>query len=77
MILMAHMDGTQCEEVHLIYMERMEAFSIHVLEYHFDICLLRLGFLLLFSMVVVLFSTRVFPSMNPTSSLERPLGRVL
>ena len=77
MILEENFDGTQYEEVHLIYMKRMEALAIHVLDYHFDICLLRLGFLLLFSRVVVLFSTRVFPSGNPISSLERPLERVL
>ena len=42
MSLVASMDGIQCEVVHLIYMERMVAFFIHVLFYHFDIGLLRL-----------------------------------
>ena len=60
MRLVASMDGTQCEEVHLLYMERMVAFVIHVLDYHFDIGLFRICFLLLFSRVAVLFSTRVF-----------------
>ena len=58
MSLMEHMDGIQCEEVHLLYMDRMGAFVIHSLILSFDIGLFRLGFLLLFSRVVVLFSTR-------------------
>ena len=65
MILVASMDGTQCEMVHLIYMEKRESIVIHVLVYHFDIVLLRIFLLLLFSRLVVLFSTRVFPIENP------------
>ena len=42
MSLVESMDGTQCEVVHLIYMERIAPFVIHVLVYHFDIGLLRL-----------------------------------
>ena len=42
MSLVANMDGTQCEEVHLLYMERMGAFVINFLYYYFDIGLLRL-----------------------------------
>ena len=57
MSLMAHMDGTQSEEVHLLYMERMGAFFLHSFYISFDIGLFRLGFLLLFSRVAVLFST--------------------
>ena len=33
MSLVARMDGKQCEKVHLLYIERMEAFFIHVLDY--------------------------------------------
>ena len=63
MSLVVHMDGTQCGEVHLLYMDRRAAIVIHV---WIIICfgILRLCFLLLFSRVAVLFSTRVFPVGN-------------
>ena len=32
MSLMAHMDGTQCEEVHLLYIDRMGSFVIRALD---------------------------------------------
>ena len=41
MSLVASMDGTKCKEVHLPYMDMMEAFFIHVLIL-FDIGLFRL-----------------------------------
>ena len=75
MSLVENMDGTQCEEVQFIYMERMGAFVIHVLRLSFDIGLFRLCFLLLFSRVVVLFSTRVFLIGNPYLILRE--GEVL
>ena len=34
------MDGTQCEEALMLYMERIKTILIHVLVYHFDIFLL-------------------------------------
>ena len=34
MSLEENVDGTQSEEVHLLYMERVEAFAIHFLDYH-------------------------------------------
>ena len=37
MSLLEHMDGKKCEEVHLLYMERMGAFVIHVLDYFFGL----------------------------------------
>ena len=43
MSLVENMDGTQCEKVHLLYMERMGAFVNHFLVYHFDIVLLILA----------------------------------
>ena len=64
MSLVENMDGTQCGEVHLLYMERMEAFVIHVLII-ISIGIFRLFFLLMFSRVGVLFSTRVFLVGNP------------
>ena len=42
MSLMAHMDGTECEEFHLLYMDRMGAFFIHVLDCYFVYGLFRL-----------------------------------
>ena len=60
MSLVASMDGTQCEEALMLYMEGIATIIIHVLDYHFDIGLFRLCIPLLFSKVVVLFSTRVF-----------------
>ena len=59
MSLVAHMDGTHCGEVHLVYMGTRAAIVIHVWIIIF-FGLLRLCFLLLFSRVAVLFSTRVF-----------------
>ena len=58
------MDGTNCGEEHLLYMERRAAIVRHALIIIF-LGLFRLCFLLLFSRVVVLFSTRVFPIGNP------------
>ena len=58
MILVASMDGNQCEKAHMLYMEGMEAIFIHVLYYHFDIGMLRLS-------IPLLFSTRVFLIGNP------------
>ena len=74
MSLVAHMDGTQCGEVHLLYMERRAAIVIHVWIITF-FGLLRLFFLLLFSRVAVLFSTRVFLVGNPYLMLRE--GEVL
>ena len=39
MSFVANMDGTQCGEVHLLYMKRMEAFVIHVMIYYYLVCL--------------------------------------
>ena len=72
--LVGSMDGTQCEEVHLLYMERMVAFFIHVLDYHLILVCLNFCFLLLFSRVVVLFSTRVFLIRNPHLILREGEG---
>ena len=58
------MDGTHCGEEKLLYMERRAAILWHA---WIIICLglFRLCFLLLFSRVAVLFSTRVFLVRNP------------
>ena len=64
MILVANMDGTQCGEALMLYMEGIATIVIHVLII-IDIGLFRLCFLLLFSRVAVLFSTRVFLVGNP------------
>ena len=74
MNLVEHMDGTHCGEVHLLYMERRETIVIHVWIIIF-LGLLRLCFLLLFSEVAVLFSTRVFLVGNPYLILRE--GEVL
>ena len=65
MSLVASMDGTQCEEALMLYMEGIETIFIHVFRLSFDIGLFRLCFLLLFSRVVVLFRTMVFLIGNP------------
>ena len=74
MSLVAHMEGTHGGEEHLLYMERMEAIFIHVFIIIF-LGLLRLFFLLLFSRVALMFSTRVFPVGNPYLILRE--GEVL
>ena len=76
MSLVAHMDGTQCEEVHLIYMERMGAFFIHALILSFDIGLFRLGFFLLFSRVTTVFSTGCSRARIPPLPLRDLLGEI-
>ena len=43
MSLMAHMDRTQCEEVNLLYMERMGAFFLHDFDYHLILVYLDLA----------------------------------
>ena len=57
MSLMENVDGTQCGEVQLLHMERMGAFFMDDFDLIIRSSLFRLGFLLLFSKVAVLFST--------------------
>ena len=75
MSLVASMDGTQCEEALMLYMEGISTIVIHVLDYHLILVCLEFCFLLLFSRVVVLFSTRVFLIGNPYLILRE--GEVL
>ena len=65
MSLVASMDGTQCEEDLMLYTEGIETIFIHVLDSHLILVCLDFCFLLLFSRVAVLFSTRVFLIENP------------
>ena len=74
MSLMAHVDGTQCGEVHLLYMERMGSFFMHALYLIFWSCLFRLGFLLLFSRVAVMLSTGCSQAGIPPLPLRGLLG---
>ena len=64
MSLVENMDGTQCGEALMLYMEGITTILIHVFVI-IAIGLFRLCFLLLFSRVEVLFSTRVFLVGNP------------
>ena len=70
MSLVACMDGTQCEKAHMLYMDGMASILIHVLDYHFDVVMFIICILLLFSRVVVMFSTRVFLIGNPYLNLR-------
>ena len=74
--LMEHMDGTQCEEVHLLYMERMGAFVTYAFDLITWSCMFRLGFLLLFRRVAVLFSTGCSRAGIPPLPLRGLLGEI-
>ena len=45
MSLVASMDGTQCEQAHILYMEGMVVIVIHVLDYHLVLVCLDFAFL--------------------------------
>ena len=64
MSLVENMDGTQCGEDLMLYMEGITTISIHVLII-ISIGIFRLFFLLMFRRVAVLFRTRVFLVRNP------------
>ena len=56
MSLVASMDGTQCEEDLMLYMEGMATIFIHVLDYHLILVCLYFCIPFLFSWFFVLFS---------------------
>ena len=66
--LMARMDGTQCEEVHLLYMESMGDFVIHAFDYHlilvcldFAFCCCLAGLLCCLTLGVPEWESHLFP----------------